>query len=88
MSVNSKIYENKYLSLLSLNYFFPVISNRSGEAIQIDEYVPTIVPNISARENHLRLSGPKKNIATSTINIVNEVKSDRRSVSLIERSIR
>mgnify|MGYP006978794249 CR=1 FL=1 len=76
------------ISLFSPNYFFPVISKSSGEAIHIEEYVPTSVPNISARENHLRLSGPNKNIATSTINIVNDVKIDRRSVSLIDRSIR
>ncbi len=69
-------------------YFFPVRSTRSGEAIQIDEYAPTRVPNMSARVKPLILSGPKKNIATRTITIVNVVKSERRIVSQIEASIR
>ena len=72
---------------LTENYFFFVISIRSGEAIQIDEYVPTTVPKRRARENPLRLSGPKKKSARSTINTVEEVRSERRRVSWIAVSI-
>jgi hypothetical protein len=43
---------------------------------------------MSARVNPLILSGPKKNIATSTITIVKVVKSERRIVSQIDPSIR
>mgnify|MGYP006971072186 FL=1 len=68
-------------------YFFPVRSTRRGAAIQIDEYAPTKVPNIRARVNPLILSGPKKNIATRTMIIVNVVKSERRIVSQIEVSM-
>jgi hypothetical protein len=60
---------------------------RRGEAIQTEEYVPTIVPKRSARVNHFRLSGPKRNIARTTINTVRDVKSDRRIVSWMDLSI-
>jgi hypothetical protein len=73
---------------LSYTFFCFVRSKSIGDAIQTEEYVPTIVPNIRARVNHLSDSGPKKNIATSTIKTVNDVKRDRRIVSWIERSIR
>ena len=69
------------LKLKCIIYFFPVISIRSGEAIQTEEYVPTKPPNIRARVNHLRLAGPRRNIATSTIMIVREVNIERRIVS-------
>ncbi len=68
-------------------YFFFVISIRSGDAIQIEEYVPTTVPKSRARVNPFKLSGPKMNIARTTINTVEEVRSDLRSVSVIDLSI-
>jgi hypothetical protein len=64
-----------------------VRSTRSGEATQTDEYVPMIVPYIRAKTNPLRLSGPQKKSAMSTIITVDETKSDRRIVSHIEVSI-
>jgi hypothetical protein len=64
-----------------------VISTRSGEAIQIEEYVPTTVPKRSARVKPERLSGPKKNIARRTIKTVDDVRSDRRIVSWIAVSM-
>jgi len=60
---------------------------RSGLAIQIDEYVPTIPPNISARVNPLRLLGPQIKSATRTIITVSEVKRERRIVSWIDLSM-
>ncbi len=64
-----------------------MISTRSGEARKTEEYVPTIVPKRSAKVNPFRLSGPKKNIASSTIKTVDEVKIDRVMVSWIDLSI-
>ena len=58
-----------------------MISTRSGEARQTEEYVPTIPPNISARVNPRRLSGPQMNIATRTMITVSEVNIERRIVS-------
>ena len=69
------------------DYFFFVISIRRGEAIQTDEYVPMTVPKRRAREKPFRLSGPKKKSARSTINTVEEVRSERLIVSLIDLSI-
>lgn len=60
---------------------------RRGEAIQIEEYVPTTVPNRRARVNPLRLSGPKKKSERSTMNTVEEVRRDRPRVSWIDLSI-
>ena len=60
---------------------------RRGEAIQIDEYVPTTVPKRRARENPFRLSGPKKKSARSTINTVEDVSSDLLRVSWIALSM-
>ena len=74
------MYDSKY-------YLRPVRSIRSGDAIQIDEYPPTIVPNMRARVNPFMLSGPQKNIDTRTIIIVKIVKSERRIVSQIDLSI-
>lgn len=79
-SVVTFLYRERY-------YFFLVISIRSGEAIQIDEYVPTTVPKRRARVNHFKLSGPKKKSANRTINTVEEVRSDRPMVSWIDLSI-
>ena len=73
---------------LRIYYFlFAVISTSNGEAIQIEEYVPTIVPNKSARVNPLRLSGPKKKSARRTINTVDDVRIDRPRVSWIDLSM-
>lgn len=63
------------------HYFLFVISMRRGEAIQMEEYVPTSPPKMSARVNPLRLAGPKMNIAMRTMITVREVKSDRLIVS-------
>ena len=76
-SVVTFLYRERY-------YFFLVISMRSGEAIQIDEYVPTTVPKSIARVNHFKLSGPKKKSANRTINTVEEVRRDRPIVSWID----
>ena len=57
------------------------MSIRRGEARHTDEYVPTIPPYIRASVNPRRLAGPKRNMATSTIITVREVKSERRIVS-------
>lgn len=65
-----------------------MISIRRGDAIQIDEYVPTTVPKRSASVNPFRLSGPKKKRARRTIKTVDEVRSDRLIVSCIALSIR
>ncbi len=73
--------------IIGTNSYFFVISTKSGEAIKIDEYVPTIVPKRRASVNHLRLSGPKKNNAKSTIKTVDEVRIDRVIVSWIDLSI-
>lgn len=62
-------------------------SIRRGDAIQIEEYVPMTVPNRSARVNHFKLSGPKKKSARSTINTVEEVRSDLPRVSWIDLSM-
>ena len=64
-----------------------VISTRSGEARKTEEYVPTIVPNRSARVKPLRLSGPKKNIERRTIKTVDDVRIERVIVSWIDLSI-
>lgn len=64
-----------------------MISTKRGEARNIDEYVPTIVPKRRASVNPLRLSGPKKNIARRTINTVDEVRIERVIVSCIDLSI-
>lgn len=79
-SVVTFLYRERY-------YFFFVISIRSGEAIQIDEYVPTTVPKRRASVNHFKLSGPKKKSAKRTINTVEEVRRDRPIVSWIDLSI-
>lgn len=55
--------------------------------MNIDEYAPTTVPNMSASENPARLPGPKRNTATSTMRIVSEVKIDLRIVSWIDLSM-
>jgi hypothetical protein len=60
---------------------------RRGLAIQIDEYVPTTLPNISARVNPFKLLGPQINNATRTIITVREVKRERRIVSWIDLSM-
>jgi hypothetical protein len=53
-------------------------------AIYIEEYVPNITPKIIARENPLRISPPKKNIANNANNVVIEVINVLDNVSLIE----
>ncbi len=44
-----------------------------GEAINIDEYVPIITPQIIALTNPLTTSPPKINKARSARSVVNEV---------------
>jgi hypothetical protein len=44
-----------------------------GEAINKDEYVPTITPMIKANIKPLIESPPKTNMANNTIKVVNEV---------------
>jgi hypothetical protein len=43
-----------------------LISNSNGEAINIEENVPTIVPKIITKVNHFIVSGPKINIVIKT----------------------
>ena len=64
-----------------------MISTRSGEAMKIDEYVPTTVPKRRARVNPFRLTGPKKKSARRTMKTVEDVRIDRLIVSLIDLSM-
>lgn len=68
-------------------FFFEVTSIKRGAARQIDEYVHTMVPNMSASVNPRMDSGPKKNIAINTNTTVRDVNIDRRIVPCIELSI-
>lgn len=60
-------------------FFFciPSAKIRSGEATNIDEYVPTAIPVIRTSENIFVASGPKKYRAKSTIITVSEVLIER-----------
>src|SRR3989338_986963 len=49
-------------------------------AIQIEEYVPEIIPTISASKKYLSVAPPKKRSATSTITVVKEVFIERSKV--------
>ena len=56
--------------------------------MNIEEYVPTITPQIRANEKPLKISPPKKYIAVRANNVVIEVFNVLGNVSLTERLIR
>jgi len=55
-------------------------SIKSGLAMNIDEYVPTITPTIRTKEKSLITLPPKKNSAKTTISVVSDVSTVRESV--------
>ena len=57
-----------YFFLLSLNK-----STTTGDAINIEEYVPTNTPTISENTNPIKFSPPNKNIIINTNNVVKDV---------------
>jgi hypothetical protein len=61
--------------------------NSIGEAINIELYVQTIVPNIITKINHLIVSGQNRNIVVSTKRRVRLVYILLLSVSLTDKSI-
>ena len=54
----------------------------------MDEYVPNITPRIIAKENPLRISPPKINIANNANNVVIDVIKVLDKVSFIERLVK
>ena len=69
--------QNGLIIKFGLDYFFlvnfVVVSYIIGEAINNDEYVPTITPTIIANMNPLIESPPKMKIDNNTMSVVNEV---------------
>src|SRR5205823_2383904 len=61
---------------------------RIGLAINIDEYVPTMMPTTSAKENPLRTCPPKRYSDTAVRNVSPDVKMVRLNVWLTLRLIR
>ena len=59
---------------------------KTGDAINIDEYVPIKTPTIIANENPFKISPPKINIENNASNVVTDVINVLESVSLIEIS--
>jgi hypothetical protein len=56
---------------------------RSGLAIHIEEYVPAIIPTVSARAKSLRAVVPSIRSKTTGNNVVREVFMDLDSVAFI-----
>ena len=52
--------------------------------MNIEEYVPTITPQINANENPLKISPPRKKIDSKANNVVKEVKIVLDKVSFID----
>ena len=79
--LSSSLFNYAVLTVLFL-FILPFIITHTGDAINIDEYAPAVIPTNNGNENSLTV-GTNTFTATININVVNEVLIDLAKVLLI-----